>query len=234
MFDPDTIERYITSKEASLSDAAARTYRPNLRRVARAVAPTLQPPSPTKQRRARSKLPYSDIEVEGLIRLADNQRTQTRCRRLLTLLCLGLGAGLQPGEYQDLRDEDVFCRDRVVYVAVGGRRVRVIPVLEPYGKSLLKLSVVIPDAYLLGGAEHGDRRNSVHNVLNNVVGAGSLPVIELGRLRATWMTHHIQHLGLDAFLAGAGIDNSYAIFDLVAFLPPAAPSRVASFLKGKA
>lgn len=233
VFDPDTVERYVEVHRRDWSEAALRTCRPNLRRVARSVAPELQPPRVPRDRRPDSKAPYSAAEVGEYLRLAGNQPTpQQRCR-LLALLYLGLGAGLQPGEYQHVRPEHVVRSGAGVAVRVVGHTPRVVPVLAPYGDELLTLADQTGESFLLGGDDDSDRRNVVARIVRNVRGGSSLPALQTGRLRATWLTHHLHAMGMDALLAAAGIERSHAIFDLVAFLPDPSDARVSEVLRGR-
>lgn len=233
VFDPDTVERYIEERRRDASDAAVRAYRPNLRRVARAVAPELQPPRIPRDPRANSKAPYSPAEVGEYLRLAANQPSPLHRRRLLALLYLGLGAGLQPGEYQHVRPEHVAQTRSDVVVHVVGRHARVVPILAPYGEKLLGLVEQTNETFLLGGDPDGDRRNTVSRLLHNVRGGSRLPTLETGRLRATWLTHHIRSIGLDALLVATGIERSHTIFDLVAFLQEPSEARVSQVLRGE-
>lgn len=232
VFDPDTVERFVEDGLADASEAVRRTYRPNLRRYARILEPRMQPPVPERLPRPRSPDPYSDAEVHGLLRLADNQYTALRRRRTTALLCLGLGAGLQSGEYQHVRSDDVACQGGNVLVDVRGRYRRTVPLLEPFGHRLFVVSIRTPDEFLLGGDPCGDRRNAVWNVTSGIAGAGDLPRIEVGRMRAWWLSYHLRHLGLDALLAGAGLTGSQAIFDLVARLPRASDDAIVARLSG--
>jgi integrase len=234
VFDPDTIERFIEDGLSDASDAQRRKYRPDLRRLARRIEPKLQPAEPERQKRFVAKPPYSPTEVRGLLQLAEYQQTATRRNRLLALLYLGLGAGLQPGEYQHVHDDDVVTRSGIVHVTVGGRNARSVPVLEPYGRQLMRLSIRNAGEYLLGGIEDSDRRNSVERALRDLKGGAHLPQIELGRLRNTWLRHHISSTGLDVLLTAAGVVDSKSIFDLVRGLPRASDQRITQLLKGKA
>jgi hypothetical protein len=76
-----------------MSAPARRTLRTNLRFIARAVVPHLDPadaPLP----RERAKQPYTRAEIDGYLALADAQPTPGRRWRASALVCLGAGAGL--------------------------------------------------------------------------------------------------------------------------------------------
>src|SRR5262245_7338930 len=72
VFTPDTIDRFIELELVGASAALRRTYRPNLRRVGRRLVPEIWRPEPQRHERPASKDPYSEEEVNGLLRLAEH------------------------------------------------------------------------------------------------------------------------------------------------------------------
>jgi hypothetical protein len=89
---PSVIERF-AAHAPGLSAAARRTLRTNLRFLARAVVPHLDPAdAPLPRQRARA--PYSAAEIAGYLALALAQPTPGRRSRATALVCLGAGAGL--------------------------------------------------------------------------------------------------------------------------------------------
>ena len=88
---PSVIERF-AAHAPGLSGPARRTLRTNLRFVARAVVPHLDPadaPLP----RERAKAPYSPAEISGYLALAAAQPTAARQARATALVCLGPAPG---------------------------------------------------------------------------------------------------------------------------------------------
>jgi hypothetical protein len=232
VFDQDTVERYILTL-GDRSAAVQRTYSSGVRRAARALAPQLQRPIPKRHARSASKAPYSRSEIDEFLLLAQAQATRRQAVRLASLICLGAGAGLQPGEYQLVEaDADIYARAGTTYVDVRGRCPRRVPVLEPLGARLLMLSVLSPDHYVLGGEAWSNRRNVVENLYRGIKGGDHLPRLEIGRLRATWFARQLEALGVDALLAGAGIRTTNALFDLTRRMPTPSSERISRFLRG--
>jgi len=89
---PSVIERF-TAHAPGLSGPARRTLRTNLRFIARAVVPHLDP-ADTPLPRERAKAPYTPAEISGYLALADAQPAMARRMRASALVCLGAGAGL--------------------------------------------------------------------------------------------------------------------------------------------
>jgi hypothetical protein len=76
---PSVIERF-TAHSPGLSGPARRTLRTNLRFIARAVVPQLDPAdAPLPRERARA--PYTPAEIAGFLALADAQPTAARRAR---------------------------------------------------------------------------------------------------------------------------------------------------------
>lgn len=230
VFDPDTITRYIDDGCRDLTDTARRTYRGNLRRIAREVAPWIHPRPDNKYPRWTLKRPYTDAEVDGFLRLMTNQPKEDLRRRLEALLSLGLGAGLKPGEYQHVRPADLTFDYGVLCVGVGSPR-RVIPVREPFDARLEVLARSCPDTYLLGDRGGSDRRNAVNNIIRRIQGGGNLPPLTIGALRATWLAAYFKSLGVDALMAAAGVTETHGFTDLARNLPTPDLARIASVLR---
>jgi hypothetical protein len=132
---PSVTERF-TRCAPGLSPVARRTLRTNLRFIGRRVVPHLYPadlPLP----RERAKRPYSPIETDGYLALADAQPTRERRMRAAGLVCLGAGAGLIRGDLRGARGTDVACRSGGVVITVRGARPRAVPVLARYHARLL-------------------------------------------------------------------------------------------------
>ena len=114
------IERF-TAHCPGLSGPARRTLRTNLRFLARAVVPQLDPadaPLP----REHAKAPYTAAQISGFLALAAAQPTAARRARAAGLVCLGAGAGLIRSDLRAVRGTDICARSGGVIVQVHGRR----------------------------------------------------------------------------------------------------------------
>jgi integrase len=225
-----TIERFVLTGCPAVSAATRRTLRTNLRALARAHrAPSR--PGPTPLPRERAKAPYSEAEVEGYLRLAAAQPTDARRKRATALVCLGAGAGLVGGELRHIAGGDVRRRSGGLVVEVSGCRARAVPVLARFHPPLEEAARFAGRGYLLGGRER-DRRNLTDALGAALSSDASLPRLEAGRLRATWLCECARLIGLAAFMRAAGIRCSQRLGDLVAELPEAEEETAVALLGG--
>ena len=211
------IERFVLVGCPAVSPATRRTLRTNLRALARAIE-RYPHPVPAPLARERAKDPYSPAEIAGFLRLADAQSTHARRLRASALVCLGAGAGVIAGELRHVRGSDIVCRSGGVLVTVGGARSRAVPVLERYQQRLLEAAAFAGDRFIVGG-RNPDRRN-VTDTLSAALSADvSLPRLQAGRLRSSWLVECAQRIGLGVFMHAAGITCSQRLGDLAAKLP---------------
>lgn len=231
---PSVIERYVAVGMAGRSPAARRTARTNLRFIARRAAPGLaHPPAPEALRRTRAKASYSPAEVDAFFALAGAQPTEYRRWRLVGLLCLGLGAGLERGELRAVTGRHVVARSGGVVVMVQGPRARVVPVLGEYHQRLLDAAACAGEGFMCGGRSP-TRRNVTSNLIDQLSGGTDLGRLDVGRLRATWLATHMDRLGVAAFLGAAGIVCSQRLGDMAAHLPAVEEATAVALLGGGA
>lgn len=216
-----TIERFCASaqRDGRYSATTRSTIRSRLRCLADANRVIGNPPQPPRLARQRVRPPYGDQEVAGYFALARAQSSPTRCQRLLALLCSGLGAGLAPQDYRDLRGTDVVegPGSRVV-VHVRGQRPRQVPVLEAYAGELAAIAQATGNSLLLGGSKP-DRRSVTTGLLHSIEGDPGLPPLDPRRLRSTWLLTQLRRrVRLDVLLAAAGLESPASLGDLVGYL----------------
>jgi integrase len=228
LLDQSVIERFALERCRSVSPATRRTLRTNLRALQRAVE---QHPQPVALPRERAKPPYSDSELAGYLALAQAQPTEARRMRTQALVCLGAGAGIVAGELRYLRGSDVIERSGGLVVVVAGRRARVVPVLERYRERLLEAARFAGRGPIVGGREPG-RRNLSDALAAALCADASLPRLEPGRLRSTWLCECARAIGLQAFMQAAGIRCSQRLGDLVAELPEVDEEMAVALLGG--
>ncbi len=228
---PSVIERF-TVHSPGLSGPARRTLRTNLRFIARAVVPHLDPadaPLP----RGRAKAPYAAAEISGYLALADAQPTAARRARAAGLVCLGAGAGLIRSDLRAVRGTDVTCRSGGVIVSVRGRRPRVVPVLARYHEPLLAAADYAGEHLVTGGTDPG-RHNISNPLARSLAGGTGLPRLDTSRLRATWLADAAALIGLPAFLHAAGITCCQRLGDIAATLDPGGEADAVALLGGAA
>jgi integrase len=227
---PSVIERF-TAHAPGLSGPARRTLRTNLRFLARAVVPHLDPadaPLP----RERAKAPYTPAEVSGFLALAAAQPTAARRARAAALVCLGAGAGLIRSDLRAVRGTDIACRSGGVVVTVrGGRAPRAVPVLARYHHALLASAQLAGERLLTGGTDPG-RRNISNPLTRSLARGAGLPLLDTSRLRATWLAEAAVLIGLPAFLHAAGISCCQRLGDIAAGLDPGGEAEAVALLGG--
>jgi integrase len=219
------IERFVLVG-CGLAPASVRTVRTNLRALARSLE---RYPAPARLPRERAKPPYCEAEIDGYLRLAACLSTRRRRMRASALVCLGAGAGLVAGELRNLRGSDVVERAGGVLVLVSGRRARSVPVLARYQQPLLEAASYAGENLIVGGREPG-RRNVTDELCRALSADRSLPRLELGRLRSTWLVACARRIGLGAFMQAAGISCSQRLGDLAAQLPAASERELVALL----
>jgi hypothetical protein len=224
------IERFIIVRTAQMSPALRRTLRSNLRALARDGVANA-PPAPVPLSRERAKAPYALSEIEAYLALADAQPTLARAMRLSGLICLGAGAGLMGADLRTVAGTDVVARSGGVVVEVKGRRARVVPLLARYHTRALASASFARAGYVTGGFS-AQRRNVTADLKASVAGGADLPVLDTGRLRATWLYEAAGAIGLKAFMDAAGITCSQRLGDLVATLATGAEHDAVALLGG--
>lgn len=226
---PAVIERFILAAPKTLSPASVRTLATNLRALARALQAHPQP-APTPLPRERAKPPYSDPEIAAYLACAQAQSTLPRRMHASALICLGAGAGLMGSELRHVRGSDVIERCGGVVVEVGGSRARAVPVLGRFHEPLLTAGAFAKDGYLLGGRDP-DRKNLTCEIAALFCDR-SLPRLDTGRLRATWLSAAAQLIGLHAFMAAAGVSCSQRLGDIAERLPAVDEQQMIGLLGG--
>jgi len=224
------IERFLLQGTAALSPASRRTLRSNLRALGRALGSHPQP-LPVPLGRERAKAPYSEAEIEGFLRLAACQPTEARRMRCSAVVCLGAGAGIVQGELRLLRGSDVVERCGGVVVAVPGKRARAVPVLRRHHGPLLAAAAFAGRSFIAGG-ENPARRNITDALVSALCSDPSLPRLEGGRLRSTWLSACARAIGRQAFMAAAGVVCSQRLGDIVATLPLPEMTEMVALLGG--
>ena len=222
------IERFVLVGCDGLAPASRRTLRTNLRALARSLE-RYPLPAPMPLPRERAKAPYSPADIDGYLRLARALSTRRRRMRATALICLGAGAGVIAGELRHVRGSDVAERAGGMLVMVSGRRTRSVPVLAGYQPPLLEAAVFAGGNFIVGGREPG-RRNISDELCRALSADRSLPRLEPGRLRSTWLLSCARQIGLGAFMQAAGISCSQRLGDLVAQLPAATEPQMVALL----
>lgn len=130
--------------------------------------------------------PYNEHEVRALWDAAHAQNNDQRTRVAQTLLCLGLGAGLKPGEMLQVTAADHVGHhpqdERLVVILLEDR---VVPVLTEYVPLLLDLCRRYPDGPLIGPYNPATK-DPLGKVRQHVEWPSNVK-FKPARLRTTWM-----------------------------------------------
>ena len=106
-----------------------------------------------------------------------------------------------------------------------------MPVLAHFHSPLEEAARFAGRGYLLGGESSG--RRNLSDALNAALGKdASLPRLEAGRLRASWLCECAELIGLRAFMDAAGLRCSQRLGDLVAELPETEEETAVALLGG--
>lgn len=217
-----TIERYcaLAERDGRHSTTTRATIRARLRYLAAAQTVPGEPPRPSQLRRGRVKPPYSAHEVAGFRTLARAQPPLIAAR-LEAMLVAGVGAGCGSEELRHLTGAHITTRaEGTVLATLLGRGRRTIAVDARYGPPLAALAVRAGDQLLIGG-QTPDRRAVTSRLLQRIKGGGSLPPLEPGRLRSTWIVDRLAAgARLDVVMWAAGLTTPTTIVDLSRHLPP--------------
>ncbi|MGH9028783.1 MAG: hypothetical protein ACRDV4_04130 [Acidimicrobiales bacterium] len=206
------IERFVATGTDGLSHATKRTLRSNLLALKRALPDA--GPKLASISRERAKLAYTDKELSDYLALARAQPTLCRRMHAVGLVCLGAGAGLVGGDLRAVAGTDVVVRSGGVLVYVAGRRPRVVPVLACFADTLLEAARFAQNGFVVGGAK-GTRRNITTPLISSLCGGVDLDRLDVGRLRASWLSKVAALIGLPTFMAAAGITCSQRLGDVV-------------------
>ena len=227
---PAVIERFVLCGCGGLSPASVRTIRTNLRALSRALS-RYPEPLPVALPRERVKVPYTPDQIEGYPRLAEAQSTKARRMRAAALICLGAGAGIVSGELRQVRGSEIFEAHGGLLVKLTGARARMVAVLSRYREPLIAAAAFAGDSLICGGRQ-AERRNITCALAGALSADPSLPRLQAGRLRSTWLAETAELIGLQAFMAAAGVSCSQRLGDIAARLPPPSEREMVALPRG--
>lgn len=219
---PEHVERYIATGCPQLRESSRSTRRSALRRAGRAATTTAPwPPAPPSYHQRSLSYPYSPTEVDLFWAAAATQRTPALRRTATAFLALGLGAGLKPKEFFEVRAPHVQLRSGVTVLHLTGPRGRVVPVLHRYAEHVRTLAAEAGDGLLIGRAlllpGHDGR---LWHTLRHLDLPSSLPPLRTNRLRSTWLVSLLSmRVQVDELLEAAGIATTRPLRDLMPFVP---------------
>ncbi len=229
LFHEAVIERHIATAMDKATPASRRTRRANLRFVARGLGLALRA-EPAPIARDGPAAPYSFEEIEAYFALARRQVLRRR-RAMESMLCLGLGAGLDGLDMRYVTGHHVLERSGGLVVVVEGARARVVPVLKRY-QAMLVVCATFSGANNMTGGIAPTRKNVTTPVLARLSGGVDLKRLSVSKMRSTWISEQLEHLGVPALLRAAGLKYSQRLFDLALSLPQIDEAELVLLLGG--
>ncbi len=234
VFDRLVIEEFIARGCPALSSASRGNRRSQLLRMSEALlgpegSPARLAPLPPSD----PVRPYSTSELLALRSWAAGQSTATARRDAGTLLALGAGAGLAVEDVAGLTAGMVTVDDLGVFLAVPGRRPRLVPVLASWETPIIEATAVIPaDRPLFRERRTTPDKNFVANFVDRSAGVGIKPSVQ--RLRATWIVGHLTaSTPVVALMAAAGVESLEALTRYLRFVPGVDPAEARRLLRGQ-
>jgi len=106
-----------------------------------------------------------------------------------------------------------------------------VPVLSRYREELLAAAAFAGERLIIGGRDPA-RRNITDALCRALCADPSLPRLQAGRLRSTWLHQAAQAIGLGAFMAAAGVSCSQRLGDIAASLPVLSETEMVTLLGG--
>lgn len=215
----ELIERYIAAGMAGKTDSSINTRRWRLKSLAHHVNPGPDAPPPdTPIPKSSVKAPYSSAERAAIVRIATTQPNPRIGRQLCLCVGLGLGAGLDARDFNDLRRRDIVEDADGLTVHVRGDRERVVPVRRDM-EDLVRFGIDgVPPARLLVGTTK-ERRKATYKVYEQAVALGDPPPMVQSRMRTTWLADLLVNpVPLHVILTAAGLASTRSLTEIAAMI----------------
>ncbi|CAM4008566.1 hypothetical protein [Janibacter anophelis] len=219
----DVADAYIVTR-TDLSENSRGTHRSIIRRVLRRAD---NAPNADTLQKQPIVAPYTPAECRTLVEVAAAQPTVQRSRQALWLVALGLGAGLNAGDFRHLRRSDITTvtidGGEALVVTVPGAKPRAVPVMSEFAPAVraamaLHDEVLGADALVLNGLE--GRKQVLRTTLRRLETTTGEMVINQGRLRATWLFAAIHApIPLTVLLDVAGLASARSLTELAQYSP---------------
>jgi hypothetical protein len=222
VFDPANVE-HIIELWAADEPSAAGTYRSSARRMGPLVTREAPwPPPATPISRLCLPPPYTASERRALERAGRHQSTPTKARVLDVTLGLGLGAGLDGRATPWVTPEHLTWQGGIFCVTVEKPNKRVVPIRKPYWPFLQQIAEDTEAGhYLLSGDATAHHRNYLSERLSSVDLPPGTPPVHAGRLRSTWLVHHLNAgTRIPELLEAAGLRSTTCLWDVVPYVDP--------------
>lgn len=215
IFRKSMIEQFIHLGMPGAARGSQATLRSTLWRMAELLNPAHDNAQHRPIARSAPTRPYSPVEVAELRSWAVTQATAVRRRDGLTMLALGLGAGLAARELLEVQTTDVILDHETsplgARIIVWQERTRVVPVLGPWVAIIQQTLAEVPAGGFIFRAGRG--KATPGQITDFLTRSRSPLDVRPVRMRATWLIHHL-NAGTPAeeILRISGLKN-YAALD---------------------
>ena len=179
--------------------------------------------------RSAPTAPYSKAEIAELYSWANTQSTLNRSRDALSLLALGLGAGLPTREILEVRTGDISFGTATggtptASVVIWRGLPRVVPVQPDWVRTVRTVHDQLgEDAWMFCPRRTGTGSGQVTNFLTR---SRTTLDVRPARMRATWLVRHLAgSTPADELLRIAGLKHYAALDRLIELLPKSPPQK---------
>ena len=211
VFHPGTIDRFAVEGCAHLAAGTQQNYRTWLRDVGHVLCPDLYPPRQLALPRSDPLVPYSTRDMADLSAWSRGLPSDRYRHNSSVLLAFGLGAGLTSQEISRLVGTDVRTDDDGVIVTVIPPKARYVPVLRRFEHQVTSLTKGAGSGPIFLPERRGITRRQIPNFIARCP-QGDGPRLNMNRLRATWIIHHLSAgTQLGALAEAAGVDASQLV-----------------------
>ena len=213
----------VSSKHSTVTETTVGDYVSRLRSMGRLINPDGGWPPvagdiPGGVKR-HLRAPYTDAEVVMLRQAVATMPAGLARDKAHVFLTVGLGFGPQPGEYRHLLTSHITVASDGIWVAIPGKRARLVPVANPHINDLVRLKAMQPDGPLIPVT---DNPNSLSRTVKALRLGEKAPSLSPQRLRTTWMLDRLR-AGVDPrpLFEWAGLATLNGLQDLLSYMPEA-------------
>ena len=231
VFSPPVIDRFTSQGLPQYTKAGRNTMRSRLRRMADVLlGDEREPDRERPMGNSDAVRPYSQAEIAALYSWANGQPDGERYSSAMTLLALGLGAGLTGSEIARLKIGDIQVDNEGVVVHVGGTRPREVPVLREWERMLVeRVTGRDPGSWAFREGQEGGNRNLVTDFAARSRGEVGL---QARRMRATWIVGHLSSATpLPVLLQAAGLQSPAGLVGFMNFVKESTFAEQRRFLR---
>ncbi|MBC7677663.1 MAG: hypothetical protein H7233_01535 [Pseudorhodobacter sp.] len=232
--DPGVIARYEQVGMPGSSFPTRRRARDYLDRVSAAHRGGPAAPRPPGAPKRAYERPYTAPEVDALLRWAQGQPSNLKHHALLSVLALGLGAGLSTADARTVHGTDVSEEPNGrLTVRVGGPHPRLVPVRCRYERLLAGLAATAGGDWLVSPGMLPTRDGGARKEWEEAPKDPNVPGLTLRRCRVTWLCEHLAAgTRLDVLAQAAGLASGHILAQQrVPQLRPEPPADAAAALR---